>query len=173
MVLPFFCLSANLTTGQPTIHRQGLLREALRASIALPGVLPPVVINRQVHVDGAVLNNFPVDVMQNFHRGPVLGIDVSQVRGLEAEEFIDPPGFFRWVLSNGFRKAPPIASLLLRTATLSTSNLDVRRANADILILPEMEDMDLRDWKSFDKATEAGYVATVKALEAGLLDSLR
>ncbi|MBL4616148.1 MAG: patatin-like phospholipase family protein [Robiginitomaculum sp.] len=173
MVLPFFCVSANLTTGQPTIHREGLLREALRASIALPGVLPPVVMNREVHVDGAVLNNFPVDVMQDFHRGPVLGIDVSQVRGLEAEEFIDPPGFFGWVMKNGFRKAPPIASLLLRTATLSTSNLDVRRANADILILPEMEDMDLRDWKSFDKATQAGYVATVKALDAGLLDNLR
>lgn len=173
MQLPFFCLSTNLTSGQPSIHRQGLLREALRASIALPGVLPPVVIDNQVHVDGAVLNNFPVDVMQDFHRGPVLGIDVSQVRGLDADEFVEPPGFFKWVWHNGFKSAPPIASLLLRTATLSTSNLDDRRAHADILILPQMEDMDLRDWKSFDQATEAGYVATVKALEEGLLDRLR
>jgi len=173
MKLPFFCLSTNLTTGKPSVHRTGMLRRALRASISLPGVLPPAVINSEVHVDGAVLNNFPVDVMQDFHRGSVLGVDVSQVRGLDAEEFINPPGFFSWVLQNGIRTAPPIASLLLRTATLSTSNLDARRAHADVLILPKMDDVDLRDWKAFDKATNAGYVATVKALETGLLEHLR
>ena len=173
MALPFFCLSTNLTTGKPTVHRTGLLRRSLRASIALPGVLPPVVINSEVHVDGAVLNNFPVDVMQDFHRGSVLGVDVSQVRGLDAEEFINPPGFFSWVLQNGLRTAPPIASLLLRTATLSTSNLDARRSHADILVLPKMDEIDLRDWKAFDKATHAGYEATVKVLEAGLLDHLQ
>lgn len=173
MALPFFCLSTNLTSGHSSIHRNGLLRKALCASIALPGVLPPVVIDHEVHVDGAVLNNFPVDVMQDFHRGPVLGIDVSQVRGLDAAEFVEPPGFFSWIMKHGIHNAPPIASLLMRTATLSTSNLDARRSDADILILPEMDDIDLRDWKAFDRATEAGYTATVKALDQGLLDGLR
>jgi NTE family protein len=173
MALPFFCLSTNLTSGGSTVHRSGLLRRALCASIALPGVLPPVVIDKQVHVDGAVVNNFPVDVMQDFHRGPVLGVDVSQVRGLDAKEFVEPPGFFRWIMEHGFHSAPPIASLLMRSATVSTSNLDARRSHADILILPEMDDIDLRDWKAFDRATEAGYLATVKALEEGKLDRLR
>ncbi|MBL4595930.1 MAG: patatin-like phospholipase family protein [Robiginitomaculum sp.] len=172
MELPFFCLSSNLTSGRSSIHRLGLLRQALGASIALPGILPPVVIDDQVHVDGGVLNNFPVDVMQDSHRGPVLGVDVTRVRGLEAKPFVDPPGFFKWVWKYGFREPPPIASVLMRSATLATSNLDVRRSHADILILPEMEDVDLRDWKAFDKSTEAGYIATVKALEAGLLDEL-
>ena len=39
--LPFFCLSSNLTTGAYQMHRRGLLRRALRASISLPGILPP------------------------------------------------------------------------------------------------------------------------------------
>ena len=56
--LPFFCLSTNLTTGAYQLHRQGLAREAILASVSLPGVLPPVIRGTDVLVDGAVLNNF-------------------------------------------------------------------------------------------------------------------
>ncbi len=39
---PFFCISANLTTGRALEHRDGRLVDALRASVAIPGVMPPV-----------------------------------------------------------------------------------------------------------------------------------
>lgn len=172
MPLPFYCVSTNLSTGKSEIHKEGLLREALSASIALPGILPPVVINDQVHVDGAVLNNFPVNVMQNFHRGPVLGVDVSRVHGLAADEFVDPPSFIQWVTEHGFRSAPPIVHLLMRSATLPTSDLSVRRREADILIVPEMGNIDIRDWKDFDTTVETGYRATIKAIQDGLLNDL-
>ena len=54
--LPFFAVSTNLTQGTFRVHTQGLLRNALRATISLPGILPPVVSDNQVLVDGAVLN---------------------------------------------------------------------------------------------------------------------
>src|SRR5690606_26256292 len=54
---PFFAVSSNLTTGAVRIHRSGLVRDALRASSALPGILPPVVQDGEVLVDGAVLDN--------------------------------------------------------------------------------------------------------------------
>jgi len=38
---PYFCVSSDLTTGRDYIHRTGLLWRALRASVALPGILPP------------------------------------------------------------------------------------------------------------------------------------
>ena len=39
---PFFCVSSDLTTGRIHEHRDGALWRALRASVALPGILPPV-----------------------------------------------------------------------------------------------------------------------------------
>jgi len=42
---PFFCTSLNLTAGSAKVHRAGPLWRALRASIAIPGVLPPVIEN--------------------------------------------------------------------------------------------------------------------------------
>jgi NTE family protein len=57
-------VSSNLTSGRIEVHRTGLMRRAMRASIAIPGVLPPVVMDGQVLVDGAVLKNFPTSVMR-------------------------------------------------------------------------------------------------------------
>ena len=162
--IPFFATSTNLTTGTLRLHRTGLLREALRATISLPGILPPVVDGHDVLVDGAVLNNFPVDVMREMHRGFVVGCDVTQqAEGLDVDEFINPPNFFRWVLGNGFSAAPPIAGLLMRAATIRADRT-FGRDMTDVLILPDLIDTELRDWEAYDATVEAGYEAAKKVL---------
>jgi NTE family protein len=161
---PFFAVSTNLTQGAYRVHTQGLLREVLRATISLPGILPPVVQDKQVLVDGAVLNNFPVDVMRNLHRGRIIGVDVAESPlGLAPDDFMDPPGFFGWTAGHGFKSAPPIANLLMRAATVSV-NPNAGRDLTDLLIVPELENIELRDWKDYERAVEAGYQATRKAL---------
>lgn len=162
--IPFFAVSTNLTQGTFKVHTQGLLREALRATISLPGILPPVVSGRQVLVDGAVLNNFPVDVMREAHRGRIIGVDVAAApEGLSADDFINPPGFFGWTLKHGFKTAPPIANLLMRAATISI-NPNQHRAITDILIAPELSGIELRDWKEYEPAVDAGYLSMKEAL---------
>jgi NTE family protein len=162
--LPFFAVSTNLTDGTVRIHNRGTLRTALRASIALPGILPPVVDNGEVLVDGAVLNNFPVDIMKNIQRGFIIGSDVSRApQGLNAEDFTNPPSFAGWVLQNGMSEAPPIASLLMRTATVSVDQ-NKGRDLTDVLIIPDIPNVDLRDWEIYDEAVEAGYQSAKQAL---------
>ena len=161
---PFFAVSTNLTHGAFRVHHQGSLRHALRASIALPGILPPVIDDGEVLVDGAVLNNFPVDVMRDFHRGRIIGVDVARSPdGIDATDFIEPPGFFEWTLEHGFSSAPPIASLLMRTATLNI-NPNAGGELTDMLVTPKIEGVELRDWKSYDVAVEAGYKATKQSI---------
>jgi NTE family protein len=163
--MPFFTVSTNLVAGAVRVHRAGLLRRALRASISLPGILPPVVEgDHELLVDGAVLKNFPVDVLKDMHRGPIIGVDVARRDGIDIEDFRDPPGFFGWVAAHGFQAAPPIASLLMRAATLAVDPWE-GRSGADLLIAPEMPDIDMRDWKRFDEAVTAGYESAVAALQ--------
>jgi NTE family protein len=163
--IPFFCVSTNLAAGESRIHRSGLLRHALRASISLPGILPPVVDGAHgLLVDGAILKNFPVDVLKDIHRGPIIGVDVARQSTIDPEEFRDPPTFAAWVAQHGLKAPPPIASLLMRTATLGI-DLWQGRTGADLLITPDMPDVDLRDWKKFDSCVAAGYEATVSALQ--------
>lgn len=163
--IPFFCTSTNLTSGTTRIHREGLLRQALRATISLPGILPPVVDGNDLLVDGAVLNNFPADIMRDMHRGFVIGSDVTrQPENMDLSEFSEPPGFFRWVFNNGFSSPPPIAGLLMRTATIR-ADTKFGHDMADVLVLPQLADVQLRDWKAYDETVEAGYVAAMKAFE--------
>ena len=58
--LPFFCLSANLTTGAYQLHRTGAgAQQALRASISLPVRAAPVTIDKNVLVVATVLEELP------------------------------------------------------------------------------------------------------------------
>ena len=165
LAIPFFAVSTDLVAGDIRVHRGGLLRKALRASISLPGILPPVVDSDQgLLVDGAVLRNFPVDVLKEMHRGPIIGVDVARRDGINIEDFRDPPGFLGWVAAHGFQSPPPIASLLMRAATLAIDPWE-GRSGADVLIAPEMADIDMRDWKRFDEVVAAGYEAAVAALQ--------
>jgi NTE family protein len=162
--IPYFAVSTDLASGSSRIHDGGLLRKALRASISLPGILPPVIDGEGLLVDGAVLKNFPVDVLRDLHRGPIIGVDVARRDGIDLEDFRDPPGFFGWIAAHGLQSAPPIASLLMRAATLAVDPWE-GRSGADLLVAPDMPDLDMRDWKRFDEGVAAGYEATVEALQ--------
>ncbi|HUO93196.1 MAG TPA: patatin-like phospholipase family protein [Rhizomicrobium sp.] len=173
---PYFCVSSDLTHGRHIVHDSGLLRRALRASIALPGILPPVVDGDTVLVDGGVMRNLPVEMMLDMHDGPIVAVDVSIDTGLCPKDIETPKSLLGWVLSGAWRKGAPIVSLLLRSATV-TANRDViaARGQADLFIAPELDGVEIRDWRAFEPAVEAGYRATIRALETldGPLTELR
>ncbi len=163
---PYFCLSSNLTSGSPMVHRNDRLRDALRASLAIPGLLPPVVMNDQVLVDGAVMKNFPADVMRQFHGGVVVGVDVTRAKGVQPKDLQGPDNLVSWMMSGQTHKGLPIASILMRAATVRNhKDMASRADNVDVLILPPLENIEIRDWKAFDEATQAGYHFTVHALQ--------
>ena len=70
--------SPNLNRAELKVHTAGPLASALLATTRAPGVFPPVVIDGELHVDGGLINNVPVDVMKTFsNQGIVIGVDVS------------------------------------------------------------------------------------------------
>ncbi len=164
--LPFFCVSSNLTSGSYHVHRRGTLRNALRATISLPGVLPPVAEGGDVLVDGAVMKNFPADVMRAFQLGPIVGVDVTRGRSINAADMHRPKSWIRWLLSGEWRRGPPIVALLMRAATVTTGrDLATARTASDLLITPKVDGVDIRDWRAFEPAVQAGYLAAKKTLE--------
>ncbi|MEQ1929164.1 MAG: patatin-like phospholipase family protein [Parvularculaceae bacterium] len=163
MKTPFLCVSSELTAGTVFVHREGLVRRALRASISIPGILPPVAVADRLYVDGAVVDNFPTDLMGETHRGITIGVDVARKATISAEDFLNPPGFVQWIWRNGFKQAPPIVTLLMRSATARVDLAPKGRA-PDILITPDAPGVELRDWKKYDAAVEDGYRETKRAI---------
>jgi len=84
--IPYFCVSTNLTSAGACYHDRGPLVDAIRASIAIPGVLPPVPFDGELHVDGGILDNVPVDEMRRRNpSGQLVAIDVAPAEGPRAD----------------------------------------------------------------------------------------
>lgn len=172
--LPFFCVSSNLTTGRVAVHQRGPLWRWLRASVAIPGVLPPVFHGGEVYVDGGTMNNLPVDVMRAKARGPVIGVDVGTDRAFTTDlEATEAPSF--WNLFRGGRpRRPNILQILWRSGMVNaTAITKERRVQSDLLLTPPLESLDLLDWQSFERAIEIGYRDACENLAGGALERLR
>jgi NTE family protein len=160
---PFFCVSTNLTTGKLTVHRDGPLVDALHASISIPGLLPPVIMGGDVHVDGGVMNWLPVEVA-GAKRGAIIAVDVASDPALVSFEECNRAHAWRFLGRR--RKFPPIVAVLLRAATVSGDSLTkMAHAQADILFKPPLGNIDLLDWQACDQAIETGYRHAVEKLE--------
>ena len=144
---PFFCISANLTTGSAFEHRAGPLAQALRASVAIPGVMPPVFRGDHILVDGATINNLPVDVMQRHAPGLVIGSDVGADNAHNGKRLT----IFRILMYSGLVN--------------SAASAAAQRKLADVLLRPPLANVDLLNWQAFDRAIEAGYAYASRTLE--------
>jgi NTE family protein len=147
---PYFCISANLTTGRALEHRDGPLADALRASVAIPGVMPPVYRGDDVLVDGAAIDNLPVDIMQSHAPGLVIGSDV---------------GADRFALGRRGRRIN-IFQILMHSGMINSASSETeQRRLADVLLKPPLANVDLLNWQAFDRTIQAGYLYARLALE--------
>lgn len=75
---PFRCVAADLATARQVVFDSGWLAQALRATMAIPGIFSPVRLGTQVLVDGGILNNVPADVVKSTgFADVVIAVDVG------------------------------------------------------------------------------------------------
>jgi NTE family protein len=146
-----------------------LLWQWLRASVAIPGVLPPVFHRGEVHVDGGAINNLPVDVMREFGGGPVIGVDVGADPAFTAEfDEVDVPGPWKavaWFRSK--KQRVNIFQILWRAGMVNSAAATIaNREQTDLLLQPPLETVDMLNWQAFDEAIELGYRYTLQRLRS-------
>jgi NTE family protein len=169
----WFAVATNYSRAGEEVLRSGPLRQALMASIAIPGALPPVIRGGEMLVDGGTFNNFPVDVMRMRRGvGRVIGVDLAgpPMRLLEGDEL---PG--SWALlrdrlrPRGRRRfwLPSLAALLVNVSTLySTSRQRQARASIQLYFNPPLPRVGMLDWKRFDEIVAQGHAHAVEVLRA-------
>lgn len=60
--IPFRAVATNIENGDAFIIKNGNIARAMRASMSIPGALPPIVIDDTLLVDGGLANNIPIDI---------------------------------------------------------------------------------------------------------------
>lgn len=167
--LPFFCVATCLSGDGMVVQRQGPLWMWLRASSAIPGVLPPVLHRGRVYVDGALVDNLPTDVMAGDGVAHVTAVDIRADISLltTAEEYSTPP-WWRLMLQRQAIQRPGLVSTLVRAAMVNSEGAsEHRRGLADVLVTPPLEHVSVLDWGDWERAVDAGYRETIRVLGGG------
>jgi NTE family protein len=158
-----------LTAGTTAVHREGLLWRWLRASSAVPGILPPLFHGGHVYVDGAVINNLPTDTLAEEIHGRVIAVDIGADDTLRAgvDEPASPPLPVLWAERKRRNWRPGAFSILVRAGMVNSETGSARRRElADLALRPDMRPIGMFDWHKFDQAIQIGYRCTRDALRA-------
>ena len=75
--IPFRCVATDMQTGDRVVLHDGSLANAVRASMAIPGVFTPVEINGRVLADGGMVENIPVEVVREMDADAVIAVDLE------------------------------------------------------------------------------------------------
>jgi NTE family protein len=81
LALPYRAVAADINTGEVVVFDKGNIAEAIRASMSLPGVFPPVELDGRILIDGGIVNNVPVDVARKMGADIVIAVDVGTPLG--------------------------------------------------------------------------------------------
>ena len=140
--IPFRAVAADIATGHVVVLDSGSLATAIRASMSIPGALPPVEVDGQQLVDGGIAANLPIGIALELGASRIIAVDISSPLLDENDEQFDS---FMSVFTH-------LNALL----TVGNRDRDVALLDAnDLLIVPDLGDIT---FISFDKAEEAIFL---------------
>ena len=168
-----YCVASNYSQATEQVLRSGPLLQGVLASIAIPGALPPVLMDGDLLCDGGTFNNFPVDVMRQARGvGRVMGVDLSfrKPRRIDLQEV---PGTWALLLDRlrphkqRRYKLPSLVSYLMNVTVLySTSRQRQSQKLTDLHFKPPLDRVGMLQWKRFDHIVEQGRLHGVQVLGA-------
>lgn len=123
--IPFRSVAMDLSTGEPVILEKGDLAASTLASMALPGLIPPVEIEGRRLIDGGFIDNLPVSTARNMGSDRLLVVSVGS-DPLPVESI------------KGFAGVLRQTQKLLTDPSVRTQLASLR--DTDVLIQPELDE---------------------------------
>ena len=131
--IPFRCVATEITTGQKHVFKDGSLAQAMRATMAIPGMFSPVQHGNEIYSDGAAVDNLPVDVARAMGADIVIAVylDTGPVKPKELSS--------------------PLAIAGRNVSIMVAANERASMQNADVLLKADVSNFGATD---FDKSAE-------------------
>lgn len=165
----YYCVTSNFSNASEAVHKRGHLAKTIRASVSIPGVLPPVMIKGELHIDGGTFNNFPTDVIQRAGASRIIGVNLLRERG-QSYDLDEVPGsmeLMRDKLRGKHKKfrLPSLSSLLLNTSLMASyARHQQSLALVDLQFDPIVYKFGMLEWSKFDQIVEVGYAHAMEQL---------
>ena len=136
---PFRAIAVDLVTASQIVLDKGTLASAMRATMSLPGIFPPVERDGQVLVDGGAMNNVPVDVVRGMGADVVIAVNVGEMADT------------RTVSRSLLGMIGETIDVMMQATTRE------KLKEADIVINPPLEGFGSLDWRRSAELAAEGY----------------
>jgi NTE family protein len=144
--IPLAIVATELLERKPVIFRKGLIADAVRASISIPGVFVPYVREDGIYVDGGVTTRVPVAACRSLGASVVIAVDVS----------------------TGSKGNPPenIMEVILQSLDIMQDYATLGQDDfPDVLIQPDVSKVATSHFHRAKEAIDAGYEAAIQKME--------
>ena len=171
---PFVCVAAEIRTGHEIWLSDGSLITAMRASYALPGVFEPVLVNKRVLVDGALVNPVPVSVCRAYEQPLVVAVNLHydlfgraavikhSAGELVAEKDAPRPG--QVDTGHQYQTRLGITGVMVEAFNIIQDRISRARLAGDppdMSLQPKLGHIGLTEFHRADEAIRLGYQATM------------
>jgi NTE family protein len=138
---PFRAVAVDLLTATPVVLEKGPLDLAMRATMSLPLIFPPVQLDGHVLVDGGAMNNVPANVVKDMGAAHVIAVNVGDLSDLEKVNY-------------------SAVGLVAETLdAMMRANTKAGMKAADIVIDVPLTDYGSLDWRRTPELIAEGYKA--------------
>ncbi len=146
--IPFAAVAADMDTGQAVTLHRGSIREAVLASMSIPGFMPPVVMNGRQLMDGGVVALVPIEA--------AISLGATRVVAVDVEKELGP-------LKEGLNAL----ELIFRADEIQGNELrNLKNRAADLVLVPEVGEIHWSDFKQVERVLDAGRAAVECNLDA-------
>lgn len=177
LAMPFAAVATSLRTGAEIWLRHGSMVDAVRASIALPGIFTPVPHQGRILVDGGLVNPVPISLARAMGADVIIAVDLnSNILGRHlrvSTQPEEPEGeVSEWVRklqnnlaalihthSSGAPKMPSVIDVL--TSSINIMQVRITRSRMageppDLTVAPRLAHLGLLDFHKAQEAIEEG-----------------
>jgi NTE family protein len=145
LVIPYRAIAVDFASGQLVVFKNGSVADAMRASMAIPGIFAPFYLNGSLLLDGGVVQFLPVEPLLEFKPDFIIAVDLRQPR--------DP------------NHAPSLLDLAWESFDLATEcDHQEQLALADVVIRPDLRGLNPQDFGRSQEFIRRGEAAARKAL---------
>jgi NTE family protein len=138
---PFRCVAVDIVSASQVVLDHGSLAQAMRATMSLPLIFPPVELDGRVLVDGGAMNNVPADVVKAMGADRVVAINVGD---------LSDPEDLAYTLTG---LAGATIDAMMRASTKASLS------SADIVVNVPLKQFGSLDWRRSAELITEGYKA--------------
>lgn len=196
--IPFQAVATDIMNGEQVALGTGDLIEAVRASIAVPGIFTPVRSNGRILVDGGLVNPVPVSVARDMGADLIIAVDLNHdivtnrlsrphpsangkpytqamSRMLESLQSLESPALAQFSAWLHKEPLPGIFDVLLASIYIMQARITqatLRHDKPEILIRPPLGAVRFMEFDRAEEIIEIGYRSAMQQLAACPLDKI-